>query len=1275
MLGVSLIVTSVPMTGFAAADNTEIITETDAYSGELPENTGEATAPDASGNEDAVNVEDAVLTESPAETGITDDVAANDAITADAFADAGITDDPTAKDEISDAEAAEADSVESDLSALPEDLSANSSKYFNRHIPGATIVPGTTVSLNDEGNIFGAVYNVTSSTEYWLYIWPEGAGTSITKKAVDGTGSPLASYKTTIKNILIEDGITAIDTADAFNGFTGVHTVYFPSGFDTIGDRAFYNCTSLANVKFDANRLYSIGASAFYNCAFSTFNMPSPSASNSYIGPNAFESCKNLARITIPSGVRKIDSYAFTGCTKLRRVELPTTLQNIGVSIFDTSFTEKDGDKGTVYFYGLESQWDAIGINSGNEHWNPSRVRIGSKVSVTGISIDNDYYFRYYEDMSGIETVRVNVTLSPKNATYRDIVISSKSISGSCIRWISDTKEADDDGKCSVDIEIQKQVGEAEVRFTAEETGATVTCRVIVKKRDIVDAPLLDNVKGGETQTKALAVTLADNEKHTLASSTPETQVFYSVVSAYSSTTSSGWGRTGLFETDAAGYFHVASAYRDKVFEVTDMVTGSEIYQKYYASLSEVNKKKTKPPATFYMYAVSIPIGGSLASRSPVAFFKVTYTETIPDPYGEIEAADRTYFDDQSDGVYNPKGVWIPLSIRESENLVYTGDPVTIPDLRVYYATDKLKAGVDYTVTYAKNINASYRGVENAPVITVKLSGNYSGSKNFNFRIRPKSIAAGTFEPFTLAQSDRPQSPDPHVILDDVSLVINQDYTVMYRPHMEDDSAAFSRVIPAGALGFYDVKVTGTDNFTGSFTVNNGIRVVSNAININDVTVSKIPIQQITDPGYGVTLDPTDMPTITYLKEKVPSTAYTIAYEQNVTAGTGYLKVIATGNSYTIGSGDDAIKVSFVGTKYVPFTIKGIPMSKINVFDKNDREFTNAYMMTYTGDEVMPRAYLSYKERGYNLTEGKDYTIVYSNNVKAGKAKISMTGRGIFTGTTTRTFTISKATLDSCSIDVVKEYDFSSKGVKPDVTISLNGVLLAENVDYVLSYPKKAKTGTYTLTIRPKGSLGGTKKTYQYRINSISIEDCTVITEDKVYSPKSGAHVQKPVIYDTNGVKLKARTDYDTQYEYNYASDVPGVIRGGRTLTVTKGSQVLKTDIIPAGSAISITVTGKGNYAGDGTAPSKVSAVYRITKNKISSLKFNVEGDYVHTGSRILPGKDDISVTGTSVMDTGRLYTITGYGENIKAGTGTITIRGLGDYGGTMTLKFKIKAK
>ena len=98
----------------------------------------------------------------------------------------------------------------------------------------------------------------------------------------------------------------------------GVTDIVLPNSVTSIGNGAFYGCTSLASITIP-NSVTSIGNGAFY-------------------------SCTSLASITIPNSVTSIGNYAFYGCMSLAELWLPLTfdlLTSIDLSISSWGSTDK----------------------------------------------------------------------------------------------------------------------------------------------------------------------------------------------------------------------------------------------------------------------------------------------------------------------------------------------------------------------------------------------------------------------------------------------------------------------------------------------------------------------------------------------------------------------------------------------------------------------------------------------------------------------------------------------------------------------------------------------------------------------------------------------------------------------------------------------------------------------------------------------------------------------------------------------------------------------
>ena len=154
--------------------------------------------------------------------------------------------------------------------------------------------------------VLAAAENETVSEENTAFPFNEqdnNCGENVTYTLTDGvltiSGSgPMADYasaseapwysqRESIVRIVIEDGVT------------------------TIGDRAFYNCTSLLQVQIGQN-VQTIGTYAFRGCAKLTeITLPD---SITELKDSAFRLCSDLANITMLGNAPVVGSYVFTDC-------------------------------------------------------------------------------------------------------------------------------------------------------------------------------------------------------------------------------------------------------------------------------------------------------------------------------------------------------------------------------------------------------------------------------------------------------------------------------------------------------------------------------------------------------------------------------------------------------------------------------------------------------------------------------------------------------------------------------------------------------------------------------------------------------------------------------------------------------------------------------------------------------------------------------------------------------------------------------------------------
>jgi len=178
----------------------------------------------------------------------------------------------------------------------------------------------------------------------------------------------------------VPDSVTTIGDY-AFYSCSSLTSVTIGDSVTSIGDYAFYSCSRLTSVTIP-DSVTTIGDDAFYSCSsLTSVTIPD---SVTTIGDYAFSWCTSLTSVTIPDSVTTIGDYAFKSCTRLTSVTIPDSVTSIGIEAFEfcsrlTSVTIGDsvtsiGDDAfsncdsltDVYYSGTEEMWNEITISYGN---------------------------------------------------------------------------------------------------------------------------------------------------------------------------------------------------------------------------------------------------------------------------------------------------------------------------------------------------------------------------------------------------------------------------------------------------------------------------------------------------------------------------------------------------------------------------------------------------------------------------------------------------------------------------------------------------------------------------------------------------------------------------------------------------------------------------------------------------------------------------------------------------------------------------------------------
>ena len=223
------------------------------------------------------------------------------------------------------------------LCAVPLGLGLVDTAYAAETANSGTCGDNVTWSLSDDGTLTISGTGAMS-----------GYGVSYTyEDVVVFTYTPWEAYRSSIKSIVIKDGVTSIGRG-VFAGCGNLTSVAIPSSVTSIGWCAFLSCSSLKSVHIPSGTT-TIDAGAFSNCTGLT-DVTIPGSVTS-INNSAFSKCSSLTSVTIPDGVTSIGDSAFAGCTSLTDVTIPSSVTWIGSAFSDcSSLTD-------VYYGGYGMDW------------------------------------------------------------------------------------------------------------------------------------------------------------------------------------------------------------------------------------------------------------------------------------------------------------------------------------------------------------------------------------------------------------------------------------------------------------------------------------------------------------------------------------------------------------------------------------------------------------------------------------------------------------------------------------------------------------------------------------------------------------------------------------------------------------------------------------------------------------------------------------------------------------------------------------------------------
>ena len=159
---------------------------------------------------------------------------------------------------------------------------------------------------------------------------------SIPKSVICLSGNPFSDWNGKLEclspNFIYADDVLFNKDKSEIVSFRNqnIESYIIPDSVISIGDGAFYSCSSLSNIVIP-NSVTDIGNSAFSFCRSLT-NIVIPNSVTA-IGDSAFSDCRSLTNIVIPDSVTAIGDYAFYYCS-LSNIVIPDSVTAIGICAF-----------------------------------------------------------------------------------------------------------------------------------------------------------------------------------------------------------------------------------------------------------------------------------------------------------------------------------------------------------------------------------------------------------------------------------------------------------------------------------------------------------------------------------------------------------------------------------------------------------------------------------------------------------------------------------------------------------------------------------------------------------------------------------------------------------------------------------------------------------------------------------------------------------------------------------------------------------------------------
>ncbi len=507
-----------------------------------------------------------------------------------------------------------------------------------------------------------------------------------------------AAFKdcTALTSVVIPNSVTSIG-GYAFAGCSGLTTVTIPAAVTSIDSAAFENCTKLAVVNFNAANCTTMG---YYDSRYTMYHP-------------VFPGCTALKTVNIGKTVKNIPAYAFYGCNGLVSIKIPNTVTSIGNHAF-------------YGCGGLTSVTIGSGVTSMGEALFEGCTALKTVTIAKGVKSISPYAFYECTGLTKI-TIPDSVTNIGWSAFYGCTKLSNVAYGAKKAQREKMDIGIGNDPLTKATWQYTNCIGAVNHSYT---NNCDKTCNVCKETRTI---------------------------KHTYSYSCDKTcnvcGATRSITHKYTNACDTKCNVCGATRS-------ITHSYKTTTTKATLTKSGS-IVKKCSVCGKVASNTAIKYPKTFTLSATSYTYNGAV--KKP--------TVTVKDSAGKTSSSSNytvTYASGRKNaGTYTVK-VTMKGNYTGTKTLTFKINPVSVskcklslsatsytydgkvkkPTVTVKTASGTKLTTSSYTVTYVtgrKNVG-TYK-------VTVKMKGNYTGTKALTFTIKPRAASINTLTPKSKALS------------------------------------------------------------------------------------------------------------------------------------------------------------------------------------------------------------------------------------------------------------------------------------------------------------------------------------------------------------------------------------------------------------------------------------------------------------------------------------------------------------------------------------------